>query len=160
SPPRRRKGIRWKVRHPWTRLEWIEGHTRVLPQNRSVEGLGVLYYGAPIPDGQKGTLTLSDGATYPVRMAHNQRRFFWLRQGGLALLSGMFLFFHLSPAHGQKPSAEWYLRRGRDNAKISNYKAAVEAYQKVLEIDPREREALLSLSKAYQAMGLLDKAIE
>lgn len=54
----------------------------------------------------------------------------------------------------------WYLSRGRANMEIENYKAAIEAYEKVVERDPNHREALRSLGLAYEKQGLKDKAIE
>jgi len=54
----------------------------------------------------------------------------------------------------------WYLERGRANMQIKNYRAAIEAYQKALEIDPGDREALKTLGIAYERQGLTDKAIE
>ena len=54
----------------------------------------------------------------------------------------------------------WYLSRGRANMEIDNYKAAIEAYEKVVERDPNHREALRSLGLAYERQGLKDKAIE
>src|SRR5262249_3909988 len=63
------------------------------------------------------------------------------------------------PASGPEAKS-WYLDRGRSNMQIENYRAAIEAYQKVLEIDPDDREALKTLGVAYQKQGLTDKAIE
>jgi tetratricopeptide (TPR) repeat protein len=54
----------------------------------------------------------------------------------------------------------WYLSRGRANMEIENYKAAIEAYEKVVERDPNHREAMRSLGIAYERQGLKDKAIE
>ncbi|HXK21237.1 MAG TPA: tetratricopeptide repeat protein [Myxococcota bacterium] len=63
------------------------------------------------------------------------------------------------PASGPEAKS-WYLDRGRANMQIENYRAAIEAYQKALEIDPDDREALKTLGVAYQKQGLTDKAIE
>ena len=54
----------------------------------------------------------------------------------------------------------WYLSRGRANMEIENYKAAIEAYEKVVERNPNHREAMRSLGLAYEKQGLKDKAIE
>lgn len=54
----------------------------------------------------------------------------------------------------------WYMSRGRANMEIENYKAAIEAFEKVVERDPTHREALRSLGLAYEKQGLKDKAIE
>lgn len=54
---------------------------------------------------------------------------------------------------------EWYLLRARANVKIHNYKAAIEAYRKAIEENPRNREALLGLGIAYEANGQTDDAI-
>ena len=54
----------------------------------------------------------------------------------------------------------WYLSRGRANMEIENYKAAIEAYEKVVERNPNHREAMRSLGLAYERQGLKDKAIE
>jgi tetratricopeptide (TPR) repeat protein len=54
----------------------------------------------------------------------------------------------------------WYLSRGRSNMEIDNYKAAIEAYEKVVERNPSHREALRSLGIAYERQGLKDKSIE
>ena len=54
----------------------------------------------------------------------------------------------------------WYLSRGRANMEIENYKAAIEAYEKVVERDPNHREGLRNLGLAYERQGLKDKSIE
>lgn len=54
----------------------------------------------------------------------------------------------------------WYLSRGRSNMEIENYKAAIEAYEKVVEHDPNHREGLRNLGIAYERQGLKDKSIE
>lgn len=54
----------------------------------------------------------------------------------------------------------WYLSRGRANMEIENYKAAIEAFEKVVEHNPTHREALRSLGLAYERQGLKDKSIE
>ncbi len=53
----------------------------------------------------------------------------------------------------------WYLMRGKSNMKIGNYKAAIEAYEKAVEINPKNKEAQLSLGLAYEKQGLMDKAV-
>ena len=54
----------------------------------------------------------------------------------------------------------WYMSRGRSNLEIENYKAAIEAFEKVVERDPGNREAMRSLGIAYEKQGLKDKAVE
>jgi tetratricopeptide (TPR) repeat protein len=54
----------------------------------------------------------------------------------------------------------WYLSRGNANMAIGNYKAAIEAFEKVMELNPDNREALRNLGLAYERQGLTDKAIE
>lgn len=54
----------------------------------------------------------------------------------------------------------WYLSRGRANMQIGNYKAAIEAYEKVVDKHPDNREAMRGLGIAYEKQGLRDKAIE
>ena len=67
----------------------------------------------------------------------------------------------LDPRAGAEDFTEsWYLSRGRTNMEIENYKAAIEAYEKVVERDPNHREAMRNLGLAYEKQGLKDKAIE
>lgn len=54
----------------------------------------------------------------------------------------------------------WYMSRGKANMKIGNYKAAIEAFEKVLEINPGNKEAMRSLGLAYEGQGLKDKSID
>jgi tetratricopeptide (TPR) repeat protein len=53
----------------------------------------------------------------------------------------------------------WYRMRSRDNMKIGNYAAAIEAYEKYLELRPDDREALKGIALAYEKQGETDKAI-
>ncbi len=53
----------------------------------------------------------------------------------------------------------WYLMRSRANMEIGNYAAAIEAYEKYLEIKPDDREALKGIATAYEKQGQTDKAI-
>lgn len=72
-------------------------------------------------------------------------------------------FSVVSPAPGAFAAdfmESWYLSRGRANMEIENYKAAIEAFEKVVEHDPDHREALRSLGLAYERQGLKDKSIE
>lgn len=64
------------------------------------------------------------------------------------------------PSFGMDLAESWYLSRGRSNMEIENYKAAIEAYEKVVEHDPTHREALRNLGIAYERQGLKDKSIE
>lgn len=54
----------------------------------------------------------------------------------------------------------WYLDRGRANMEIGNYKAAIEAFQEVVKINPNNREGMRTLGLAYELQGLTAKAIE
>jgi len=53
----------------------------------------------------------------------------------------------------------WYLSRGKSNMEIGNYKAAIEAYEKVIEEDSENLEAMRALGIAYESQGFKDKAI-
>ena len=53
----------------------------------------------------------------------------------------------------------WYRMRSRENMKIGNYAAAIEAYEKYLELKPKDREALKGIALAYEKQGETDKAI-
>ena len=53
----------------------------------------------------------------------------------------------------------WYLSRGRANMKIANYGAAIEAYERALEANPRSREASRSLAVARLRNGETDRAV-
>src|SRR5919204_1037517 len=54
----------------------------------------------------------------------------------------------------------WYLSRGQANMAIGNYKAAIEAFEKAVELNPDNREASRALGFAYERQGFQDKAIE
>lgn len=54
----------------------------------------------------------------------------------------------------------WYMMRGKANMKIKNYQAAIEAYEKALQINPNNREANKTLGEAYEYQGLTDKAVQ
>jgi tetratricopeptide (TPR) repeat protein len=65
-----------------------------------------------------------------------------------------------TPRAGEAAVTEqWYLLRGRSNLGIKNYRAAIEAFQRVLELDPGHREASRSLALAYELNGETDRAI-
>lgn len=64
------------------------------------------------------------------------------------------------PGRAEDFVESWYMSRGRSNMEIENYKAAIEAFEKVVERDPANREAMRSLGVAYEKQGLKDKAIE
>jgi tetratricopeptide (TPR) repeat protein len=65
-----------------------------------------------------------------------------------------------APSSAVDFAESWYLSRGRANMDIENYKAAIEAFEKVVEHNPTHREALRSLGLAYERQGLKDKSIE
>jgi len=85
-----------------------------------------------------------------------------MRLRSLAIIS---LTFVMMTGFDARTNAEdfteaWYLSRGRANMEIGNYKAAIEAYEKVVERNPNHREAMRNLGLAYEKQGLKDKAIE
>jgi tetratricopeptide (TPR) repeat protein len=76
-------------------------------------------------------------------------------RGLLTLLS--ILLTALAPSAGIKES--WYMMRGKSNMEIRNYKAAIEAYEQAVILNPGNREAQQKLGLAYEAQGLTGKAI-
>jgi tetratricopeptide (TPR) repeat protein len=64
-----------------------------------------------------------------------------------------------SSAHAEGFSESWYVLRGRANMQIANHKAAAEAFEKAVELNPDNREAQRSLGIAYELSGLTDRAI-
>jgi len=77
----------------------------------------------------------------------------------ISLIVSMFIGLDMR-AGAEDFTESWYLSRGRANMEIENYKAAIEAFEKVVERDPNHREAMRSLGLAYEKQGLKDKAIE
>ncbi|HLV33053.1 MAG TPA: tetratricopeptide repeat protein, partial [Chitinispirillaceae bacterium] len=69
----------------------------------------------------------------------------------------MILILTAASSGGVKES--WYIMRGRSNMKINNYRAAIEAFEKAVQINPDNREAMKSLGEAYEKQRLTDKAI-
>lgn len=57
------------------------------------------------------------------------------------------------------PTEAWYLMTARTNMKIGNTKAAIDAFEKLVAIDPSQKEAQRSLGLAYELQGLTDKAV-
>lgn len=53
----------------------------------------------------------------------------------------------------------WYEMRAGQNMKIGNYEAAIEAYEKYLQLKPNDRDALKGIALAYEKQGDTDKAI-
>ncbi len=74
---------------------------------------------------------------------------------GLALLAPAAMQAQL-----KEGTEKWYLERGRSNMEIKNYKAAIEAYQKVTKLNPDNREAMKQLGVAYEKQGLTTDAIK
>jgi tetratricopeptide (TPR) repeat protein len=62
-------------------------------------------------------------------------------------------------ADTQSLKETWYMYRAKENSKINNQKAAIEAYEKALEINPDNREASRNLGLAYESQGIADKAV-
>src|SRR5438067_5610279 len=75
----------------------------------------------------------------------------------LAALTAVLL--SLSAARGAGLAEDWYLFRARSNMQIRNYKAAIEAFQKAIEKNPKSREALKGLGDAYETNGQTDESI-
>lgn len=73
------------------------------------------------------------------------------------VLTGLFVG---TSVWAQGFTESWYMSRGRANMDIGNYKAAIEAFEKAVELNPNNREAMRSLGLAYEKQGLKDKAIE
>lgn len=63
------------------------------------------------------------------------------------------------PAEATSLKETWYLYRGRENMKIENYKAAIEAYESAVRINPESQEASKNLGIAYEKQGIVDKAV-
>ncbi len=76
----------------------------------------------------------------------------------VSLLAGLALAGTPGPARAGF-TEQWYLLRGRSNLGIQNYRAAIEAFQKALELEPASREASRSLVIAYERNGETDRAI-
>lgn len=76
----------------------------------------------------------------------------------LLVLLAMVLNAATASAAGFRES--WYMFRGNANMEIGNYKAAIEAFEKVIELNPDNRESMRSLGLAYEKQGLKDKSIE
>jgi Flp pilus assembly protein TadD len=83
----------------------------------------------------------------------------WVRRSLLCTLLVMNAWV-AGPTWSEDFVESWYMSRGRSNMEIENYKAAIEAFEKVVERDPANREAMRSLGVAYEKQGLKDKAIE
>lgn len=71
----------------------------------------------------------------------------------------LFMILILTAASSGGVKESWYIMRGRSNMKINNYRAAIEAFEKAVQINPDNREAMKSLGEAYEKQGLTDKAI-
>lgn len=76
----------------------------------------------------------------------------------LLIVLPMILSPATASAEGFRES--WYMFRGNANMEIGNYKAAIEAFEKVIELNPDHREAMRSLGLAYERQGLKDKSID
>jgi cellulose synthase operon protein C len=71
----------------------------------------------------------------------------------------MLLAFALAAPAGASLKEGWYLSRGKANMKIHNYKAAIEAFEKLVALNPDHQEGMRLLGTAYERQGLTDKAI-
>lgn len=66
---------------------------------------------------------------------------------------------YYNPAVGDKNSASYWLDQGGLLSTYGNYAAAVHAYEKALEIDPNNSEAVFNIGVANAEMGDFSKAI-
>jgi len=82
-----------------------------------------------------------------------------MRKRNISLIFFSILISGVPALRAESFSESWYMSRARENMKIKNYRAAAEAFEKALEKDPSNREALLQLAEAYKQQGLSDKAI-
>ncbi len=87
---------------------------------------------------------------------------FWHLTRGIAraLLPALLVMGVCSSAHAEGIRESWYMMRGRSNMEIGNFKAAIEAYEKAVELNPDNADAMRSLGTAYEQQGLYDKAVE
>jgi tetratricopeptide (TPR) repeat protein len=76
------------------------------------------------------------------------------------LLTLLFTMLFTSTVSGDSLKESWYIMRGKANMKIKNYGAAIEAYEKAVELNPDNKESMKSLGQAYENQGLTDKAIQ
>jgi len=72
----------------------------------------------------------------------------------------ILLFCCAARGYAAPVNEDWYFQRGADDLKVRDYRAAVEAYEKLLEIDPKNARAMLLLAEAYNGEGLTNKVIE
>ncbi|PWU12256.1 MAG: hypothetical protein C5B49_16630 [Bdellovibrio sp.] len=94
------------------------------------------------------------------RAATSQWFFIFARGSSMRFVSFCVLLMALPGAsHAGSLKESWYLYRGRSNMEIKNYRAAIEAFEKAVEINPENREAQRSLGLAYDNEGLTDKAV-
>ena len=66
---------------------------------------------------------------------------------GCLLAIPLAAFAPATPADTLKET--WYLMRSRSNMQIGNYAAAIEAYEKYLELKPDDQEALRGIAIAH-----------
>jgi tetratricopeptide (TPR) repeat protein len=77
------------------------------------------------------------------------------RAVGPALLAALLA---ASPASAGVAES-WYMGRARENARIGNHAAAIEAYRKALAENPASREASRGLGRELRANGETDRAV-
>src|SRR6185503_6399893 len=81
-----------------------------------------------------------------------------------AALAALALWLPLATLAAEPTAKEgtetWYLDRARSNMQIGNYKAAIEAYQKAVKLNPNNRDAMKQLGEAYEKQGLTTDAIK
>lgn len=77
----------------------------------------------------------------------------------LSLLLILMLLGTTATSQAAPLKESWYLSRGKANMRIHNYKAAIEAFEKLVALNPEHRDGMRLLGTAYEAQGLTDKAI-
>lgn len=83
-----------------------------------------------------------------------------IKRGAILLQAALYAFLSCSAAFALTYPRSWYVERARENVRIRNYKAAIEAYNKAYEMDSKDPIVMKELSLAYEVQGLIDKSIE
>src|SRR5690606_26624292 len=115
--------------------------TWALVVDSSVRGLG-FFCNSTVLIGDTVSLTAKK---QQFKIVHSQRAAFgFSRLGAQLLLLNLMLCFGLkaTTANAETLSESWYLMRAHSNIQIGNYKAAVEAYDKILQTSPDNTDVL------------------
>lgn len=80
----------------------------------------------------------------------------------LFVLYGVFAcgLLPMTSAYAISLTEEWYLMRGKSNMNIGNFRAAIEAYEKAYDINPKNNQTSRSLGLAFAKEGLFEKSRE